>query len=60
MPGAWAAFIAAEKLLPWPRASRYVVAIALVALGLAISRAPEDVPGFTEPSADHDAGMQMR
>jgi hypothetical protein len=61
-----AAFIAGEKLLPWPMATRYAVALALVALGLAVSIVPEDVPGFAEPSGqamDHgagrDAGMQM-
>jgi predicted metal-binding membrane protein len=57
-----AAFIAGEKLLPWPGATRYTVALALVALGLAVAVVPQDVPGFTEPSAeamDHGAGMQM-
>jgi predicted metal-binding membrane protein len=57
-----AAFIAGEKLLPWPRATRYAVALALVVLGLAVAIVPQDVPGFTEPSGeamDHGAGMQM-
>jgi len=61
-----AAFIAGEKLLPWPRASRHAVAVALVVLGLAVSIAPADVPGFEEPSsngmsdgATHGAGMHM-
>ena len=61
-----AALIAAEKLLPWPRAARYGVALALLVLGLAVSIFPADVPGFAEPSghamdheAEHGAGMQM-
>jgi predicted metal-binding membrane protein len=61
-----AAFIASEKLLPWPRATRHGVALALVILGLAISFVPTDVPGFAEPSgagmhdgAGHDTGMPM-
>ena len=48
-----AAFIAAEKLLPWPVASRRTVAILLLLLGLGIAIAPADVPGFAEP------GMSM-
>ena len=57
-----AAFIAGEKLLPWPRATRYAVALALVVLGLAVAVVPQDVPGFTEPSGEamgHGAGMRM-
>jgi predicted metal-binding membrane protein len=61
-----AAFIAGEKLLPWPRAPRYVVALALLVLGLAVSIVPAQVPGFAEPTGpamndDHGdgAGMQM-
>jgi predicted metal-binding membrane protein len=61
-----AAVIAGEKLLPWPRATRRAVAVALLVLGLAVSIAPADVPGFAEPGsngmqddADHGAGMQM-
>jgi predicted metal-binding membrane protein len=42
-----AAFIAGEKLLPWPRASRHAVGVALVVLGLALSIVPADVPGFS-------------
>ncbi len=48
-----AAFIAAEKLLPWPVAARRTVAILLLLLGLGIAIAPADVPGFAEP------GMSM-
>jgi predicted metal-binding membrane protein len=48
-----AAFIAAEKLLPWPIAARRTVAVLLLFLGLGIAIAPADVPGFSEP------GMSM-
>jgi predicted metal-binding membrane protein len=48
-----AAFIAAEKLLPWPIAARRTVAVLLLFLGLGIAIAPADVPGFAEP------GMSM-
>ena len=44
-----AAFIAAEKLLPWPTAARRGVAVLLLALGLGVAFVPSDVPGFTEP-----------
>ena len=48
-----AAFIAAEKLLPWPVGARKTVAVLLLLLGLGIAIAPADVPGFAEP------GMSM-
>src|SRR5215207_508282 len=52
-----AAFIAGEKLLPWPRATRHAVALALVVLGLAVALVPGDVPGFATPGgAMHDSG----
>jgi predicted metal-binding membrane protein len=53
-----AAFIAGEKLLPWPVAAKRTVAIVLLLLGLAIALVPEDVPGFTVPEDDgmHGAG----
>jgi predicted metal-binding membrane protein len=57
-----AAFIAAEKLLPWPKTSRHAVGVALVVLGLAVSIVPADVPGFSERSDNGmsgGAGMQM-
>jgi predicted metal-binding membrane protein len=44
-----AAFIAGEKLLPWPVVARGTVAILLLLLGLGIAIAPGDVPGFSEP-----------
>ena len=57
-----AAFIAGEKLLPWPAAARRTVALLLLALGLGVALAPHAVPGFTEPvdgTGGHGAGMQM-
>jgi predicted metal-binding membrane protein len=57
-----AAFIAGEKLLPWPRASRSAVAVALLVLGLAVAIFPADVPGFAEPTGqamDDGGSMQM-
>ena len=60
-----AAFIAAEKLLPWPRAVRHAVAAGLLALGIAVAAVPGDVPGFAEPAGgememDHgEHGMPM-
>jgi predicted metal-binding membrane protein len=60
-----AAFIAAERLLPWPTAARRAVALSLLALGLGVAFFPADVPGFAEPDGGmHDRGrgesMQMR
>jgi predicted metal-binding membrane protein len=49
-----AAFIAGEKLLPWPVAAKRTVAVVLLVLGLAVALVPEDVPGFTIPE---DNGM---
>ena len=61
-----AAFIAGEKLLPWPAAPRRTVAILLLLLGLGVAIAPGDVPGFAEPGGgmhdgggEHGNGMQM-
>jgi predicted metal-binding membrane protein len=48
-----AAFIVAERLLPWTAAARGVVAVPLLALGLGVAFSPADVPGFAEP----DGGM---
>jgi predicted metal-binding membrane protein len=48
-----AAFIVAERLLPWPTAARRAVALSLLALGLGVAFFPADVPGFAEP----DGGM---
>jgi predicted metal-binding membrane protein len=60
-----AAFIAAEKLLPWPAAARRSVAVLLLALGLGVAFFPADVPGFSQPSGEmpdgggRGSGMQM-
>jgi predicted metal-binding membrane protein len=53
-----AAFIAGEKLLPWPVAAKRTVAVALLLLGLAVALVPGDVPGFTVPGGKgmHGAG----
>jgi predicted metal-binding membrane protein len=51
----WMAFIAAliatEKLLPWKAVANRGIAVLLVVLGLAVSLAPEDVPGLTLPGS---------
>jgi predicted metal-binding membrane protein len=57
-----AAFIAGEKLLPWPSAARGAVAMVLLALGLGVALFPSDVPGFDEPGGGmhgHGGGMRM-
>jgi predicted metal-binding membrane protein len=61
-----AAFIAGEKLLPWPAAARRTVAVLLLGLGLGVAFVPADVPGFAPPDgamhdsgSPHGAGMQM-
>jgi predicted metal-binding membrane protein len=57
-----AAFIAGEKLLPWPSAARHAVAVLLLALGLGVALVPGDVPGFDEPEGHmggHGDGMKM-
>jgi predicted metal-binding membrane protein len=61
-----AAFIAAEKLLPWPAAARRIVAVLLLALGLGVAFVPGDVPGFSQPNGamhgmdgGRGGGMQM-
>jgi predicted metal-binding membrane protein len=52
-----AAFIAGEKLLPWPVAARRTVAALLLVLGLGVAFIPADVPGFAEPDGGmHDGG----
>jgi predicted metal-binding membrane protein len=61
-----AAFIAGEKLLPWPAAARRTVAVLLLVLGIGVAFVPDDVPGFVTPDSamhdhggPHDGGMQM-
>jgi len=52
-----AAFIAGEKLLPWPAAARRTVAMLLLLLGLGVAFVPAEVPGLAKPgSAIHDGG----
>jgi predicted metal-binding membrane protein len=51
-----AAFIVAERLLPWPTAVRITVAVALLALGLGVAFFPADVPGFAEPGGGMHGG----
>jgi predicted metal-binding membrane protein len=52
-----AAFIAGEKLLPWPAAALRTVAALLLVMGLAVAFVPGDVPGFATPDgAMHDSG----
>jgi predicted metal-binding membrane protein len=51
-----AAFIAAEKLIPWPAAARFAVAVLLLVIGLGIAISPGDVPGFTEPGGGMSGG----
>jgi predicted metal-binding membrane protein len=56
-----AAFITAERLLPWPNATRSAVALALLVIGLGVTFTPDAVPGFTEPGgAMHQSGDSMR
>jgi predicted metal-binding membrane protein len=61
-----AAFIVAERLLPWPNGARGAVALALLVLGLGVGLFPGDVPGFAEPEGGmhggggaHGDSMQM-
>jgi predicted metal-binding membrane protein len=58
----WMAFIAAliaiEKLLRWKRVANRGIAVLLLALGLAVAFAPEDVPGLTLPDSP-DAAQAM-
>jgi predicted metal-binding membrane protein len=46
-----AALIAAEKLLPWRALANRGIAVLLVALGLGVAFAPDDVPGLTLPDS---------
>ena len=50
-----AALIAAEKLLPWRVLANRGIALLLVVLGLAVTIAPEDVPGLTLPDSPQAA-----
>jgi predicted metal-binding membrane protein len=50
-----AAFIAAEKLLPWKALANRGIAVMLVVLGLAVAFVPEDVPGLVLPDSPEAA-----
>jgi hypothetical protein len=43
--------IAAEKLLPFRRATSYATALVLIVLGLGVALSPTDVPGLTLPGS---------
>jgi predicted metal-binding membrane protein len=59
-----AALIVAERLLPWKTIAGRGVAVMLALLALAVTFAPEDVPGLTVPGSHQGAptmdSMQMR
>jgi predicted metal-binding membrane protein len=59
----WMAFVAVliaiEKLAPWKIAATRAIAVTLVALGLAVVIAPEQVPGLTVPTSASN-GMTMQ
>jgi predicted metal-binding membrane protein len=55
-----AAFIAAEKLLPWRRVATTAVTVALLVLGLAVALVPDRVPGLMAPQDGmHQTEMEM-
>jgi len=55
-----AAFIVAERLLPWPTGARWTVALSLLVLGLGVAFFPADVPGLAEPDGGMQAGGGMQ
>ena len=60
MSVAWMAFvaalIAAEKTLPWGRATTWTVAALLLGLGVALVDATDPIPGLTVPGGAMDGG----
>ncbi|MGH8893820.1 MAG: DUF2182 domain-containing protein [Actinomycetes bacterium] len=54
-----AALIAFEKLLPWKKVANLSIAVLLVALGLGVAFAAENVPGLTVPSDVTGPTMNM-
>jgi hypothetical protein len=50
-----AALIALEKLLPWKAVANRSIAVLLLVLGLAVTFAPEKVPGLTLPDSPEAA-----
>jgi len=63
MSVAWMVFIAllvaAEKLLPWPRAANGAIAALLLALAIGVAWAPSTVPGLTLPDSAQGGGSMM-
>ncbi len=61
MSVAWMAFvaaiIAAEKVLPWGRATTLATAAILLVLGVLLVAAPEAIPGLTIPGGGEAMGM---
>jgi predicted metal-binding membrane protein len=59
----WMAFVGAlialEKLLPWKAPTSYGVAVILIALGVAVIAAPNDVPGVGPAQMSTDSGASM-
>jgi len=55
-----AAFIAAEKTLPWRRAVIWSTTAVLVALAVMLVAAPHAVPGFVVPGNAHNGAGAMR
>jgi hypothetical protein len=53
-----ATLIAAERLLP--RATRPMVALVFIVLGIGIAATPDNVPGLTLPETSPMQQMQMR
>jgi len=46
-----AALVAAEKMLPWPRATNLAIVTLLVVLAAGVTLAPDVVPGLTQPGS---------
>jgi hypothetical protein len=53
------ALIAAEKLLPWPRAASRGITVLLVVLGISVALVPDRVPGLVLPDPAHAMPAQM-
>ncbi len=51
-----AAFIAAEKLLPWKQLANRGIAVLLAVFGIAVAFAPSSVPGLTLPDQARSGG----
>jgi predicted metal-binding membrane protein len=53
-----AALVAAEKMLPWPRATNLGIALLLLLLAAGVAFAPDAVPGLTQPDQMESGQMQ--